>query len=414
MATGGDPAAVAEEMAGAVHAAGGRLPGFGHPVHRPLDPRAERILELADARGVSGPHVRLARQFRDAAATAWGKPLTMNVSMPIAAVMLDLGFPASAVKAVPILARTAGLLAHLAEEQEQPARLPHGRGRRGGDPVRATAGGRVMLTADVETRPWEEQLALDDAAYREQLAYLFERSRVLSGEAGRSRVRDAGRGRRARDIAELPLTEKHELRATCTPENPIGAHLCATPPEIVRIYSTSGTTGVAQLHPAHGGRPRQLGHRLRAQLRGVGRGRRPAHRLHVQRGPVRGGRGARRVRPHRAVPHPRRHRQHRAAHAGDRAAPARGRRAHALLRRLPDRVGGRAGRRPRRLERRARARRRRARRRRAGLPRAARGRAGAHGSPRRWASATSACRCGASARRRTACTWARAASSTRS
>ena len=44
----------------------------------------------------------------------------MNVSMPIAAVMLDLGFPPSTVKAVPILARTAGLLAHLAEEQELP------------------------------------------------------------------------------------------------------------------------------------------------------------------------------------------------------------------------------------------------------------------------------------------------------
>jgi citrate synthase len=44
----------------------------------------------------------------------------MNVSMPIAAVLLDLGFPSSAVKAVPILARTASLLAHLAEEQEQP------------------------------------------------------------------------------------------------------------------------------------------------------------------------------------------------------------------------------------------------------------------------------------------------------
>ena len=94
-----------------------RLPGFGHPVHRPLDPRAERILELADERGVSGPHVLLARCLRDAVAEAWGKPLTMNVSMPIAAVMLDLGFPRRAVKAVPILARTAGLLAHLAEEQ---------------------------------------------------------------------------------------------------------------------------------------------------------------------------------------------------------------------------------------------------------------------------------------------------------
>ncbi|MDX6522544.1 MAG: citrate synthase, partial [Gaiellales bacterium] len=50
----------------------------------------------------------------------WGKPLTMNVSMPIAAVMLDLGFSPAVVKAVPLLARTAGLLAHLAEEQQQP------------------------------------------------------------------------------------------------------------------------------------------------------------------------------------------------------------------------------------------------------------------------------------------------------
>ncbi len=89
-------------------------------MHRPLDPRAERILELADERGVSGPHVALARAFRDAVAEAWGRPLTLNVSMPIAAVMLDLGFPSSAVKAVPILGRTAGLLAHLAEERDHP------------------------------------------------------------------------------------------------------------------------------------------------------------------------------------------------------------------------------------------------------------------------------------------------------
>jgi citrate synthase len=108
------------EIAREIHSVGGKVPGFGHPVHKPVDPRAERILELADAHGVSGPHVALARQFRDAVAETWDKPLPMNVSMPIAAVMLDLGFPSSAVKAVPILARTAGLLAHLAEEQEQP------------------------------------------------------------------------------------------------------------------------------------------------------------------------------------------------------------------------------------------------------------------------------------------------------
>ena len=115
-ASGREPLEITQE----IHAAGGKVPGFGHPVHKPVDPRAERILELADSHGVSGPHTALARQFRDAVAGTWGKPLTMNVSMPIAAVMLDLGFPSSAVKAVPILARTAGLLAHLAEEQEQP------------------------------------------------------------------------------------------------------------------------------------------------------------------------------------------------------------------------------------------------------------------------------------------------------
>jgi citrate synthase len=115
-ASGREPLEIARE----IHEAGAKMPGFGHPVHRPADPRAERILELADERGVSGPHIDLARQLRDAVAEVWGKPLTMNVSMPIAAVMLDLGFPSAAVKSVPILARTAGLLAHLAEEQERP------------------------------------------------------------------------------------------------------------------------------------------------------------------------------------------------------------------------------------------------------------------------------------------------------
>ena len=115
-ASGREPQEIVEE----IHAADGKVPGFGHPVHKPLDPRAERILELADVRGVSGEHVALARAFREAVHRTFGKPLTMNVSMPIAAVLLDLGFPATAAKAVPLLARTAGLLAHLAEEVEQP------------------------------------------------------------------------------------------------------------------------------------------------------------------------------------------------------------------------------------------------------------------------------------------------------
>ncbi len=118
-ATGTKP----EQAAHDIRAADGKVPGFGHPVHKPLDPRAERILALADEHGVSGEHVALARALRDGVHEAYGRPLTMNVSLPIAAVLLDLGFTSMTVKAVPILARTAGLLAHLAEEQQEPIGL---------------------------------------------------------------------------------------------------------------------------------------------------------------------------------------------------------------------------------------------------------------------------------------------------
>jgi len=80
LAAGGDPA----EIVRGLRESGRKVPGFGHPVHKPVDPRAERILELAEERGVSGRHVALARALRDEVR------LTMNVAMPIAAVLLEL------------------------------------------------------------------------------------------------------------------------------------------------------------------------------------------------------------------------------------------------------------------------------------------------------------------------------------
>jgi phenylacetate-CoA ligase len=106
-----------------------------------------------------------------------------------------------------------------------------------------------MLEPDVEARPWAEQLALDDESYRAQLAYLFERSgfyRKKLDAAGFSAAEAAGG---LSEIAQLPLTAKDELRATVTPDNPIGSHLCAAPTELVRIYSTSGTTGAPSYIP---------------------------------------------------------------------------------------------------------------------------------------------------------------------
>ena len=110
-----------------------------------------------------------------------------------------------------------------------------------------------MLAPEVEARPWLEQLALDDAAYREQLAYLFDRSAFYREKLTAAGISSAEAAGGLADIAQLPLTEKGEIRATCTPDNPIGGHLCATPREIVRIYSTSGTTGAPSYVPLTAG-----------------------------------------------------------------------------------------------------------------------------------------------------------------
>ena len=107
-----------------------------------------------------------------------------------------------------------------------------------------------MLEPEVEARPWEEQLALDDESYRVQLVYLLERSAFYREKLGFEDARDAGG---LAGIAQLPLTEKDELRATRTTENPVGAHLCADAGEIVRIYSTSGTTGAPSYIPLTAG-----------------------------------------------------------------------------------------------------------------------------------------------------------------
>ena len=96
-----------------------------------------------------------------------------------------------------------------------------------------------MLEPEVETRPWDDQLALDAASFDKQLAYLLEHSPLYREKLDGAVPLD--------HIAELPLTDKQELRATVSPDNPLGAHY--TGAEIVRIYSTSGTTGTPTYIP---------------------------------------------------------------------------------------------------------------------------------------------------------------------
>jgi phenylacetate-CoA ligase len=106
-----------------------------------------------------------------------------------------------------------------------------------------------MLSPAVESRPWEEQLEIDDASYREQLAFVLDRSRFYQHKLRAAGIESPEQAGGLDQIAMLPLTDKEELRAGATAESPFGSHLCVATSEIVRIYSTSGTTGSPSFIP---------------------------------------------------------------------------------------------------------------------------------------------------------------------
>ena len=96
------------------------IPGYGHPLHKARDPRVARLFEVAAEAGTPGRFVAIAEAVERVLPAITGRELKLNVSAAIPAVLLDVGFPLEALKGVPILARTAGLIGHLTEELAKP------------------------------------------------------------------------------------------------------------------------------------------------------------------------------------------------------------------------------------------------------------------------------------------------------
>ncbi|MFN2490910.1 MAG: citryl-CoA lyase [Actinomycetota bacterium] len=118
-----DDAALETAAAEAVRSAigsGRRIPGLGHPIHRETDPRTPRLYELAQDTGLVGPHLRLLRFVAAAHRVESGKDLPINGAGAAGAALADLGFPPLLARGFALLARTAGLIGHLAEESERP------------------------------------------------------------------------------------------------------------------------------------------------------------------------------------------------------------------------------------------------------------------------------------------------------
>jgi citrate synthase len=103
-----------------VRASGAALPGFGHPLHKPEDPRAIRLLAVSRQHDLAGRYVEALEAVARAVPAVYGRRLPLNVSGAIPAVLLDAGFPRRALKGIPLVARCAGLIAHLLEEQLRP------------------------------------------------------------------------------------------------------------------------------------------------------------------------------------------------------------------------------------------------------------------------------------------------------
>ena len=102
----------------------------------------------------------------------------------------------------------------------------------------------MIYDPDIETRPVEEQFKFDRESYRRQIRYLLDNSRFYQRKLREAGFSDAAAVGELDDIAQLPFTEKDELRKTQAMAPPFGDHLTCAPEELLRVFSTSGTTGV--------------------------------------------------------------------------------------------------------------------------------------------------------------------------
>ena len=111
---------LAHETVAAYRERGATLPGLGHPLHKPVDPRTPRLFQLAAENRMSGPYVQLMTLIGAQAERASGKQLPINATGAIGAICCEFGFPSFIVRGFGVMARAVGLVGHLMEEAERP------------------------------------------------------------------------------------------------------------------------------------------------------------------------------------------------------------------------------------------------------------------------------------------------------
>ena len=101
-------------------AAGGRVPGFGHNLHADVDPRVEKLLGIARAEDVAGAHVAAIETLTAAVGEESERELIPNAALAVGAILSDLGYDVRDIRSFAVIARCAGIVAHLADERKAP------------------------------------------------------------------------------------------------------------------------------------------------------------------------------------------------------------------------------------------------------------------------------------------------------
>ncbi|MDT0496177.1 citryl-CoA lyase [Algiphilus sp. W345] len=116
----GDLRALAARIVADWHRRGALIPGIGHPLHKPIDPRTPRLFALAAENGFDGPYIALMQSVAAEAAEVYGKVLPINATGAIGACCSELRIPWRACRGIGVFARAVGLVGHIMEEMHTP------------------------------------------------------------------------------------------------------------------------------------------------------------------------------------------------------------------------------------------------------------------------------------------------------
>jgi citrate synthase len=96
------------------------IPGLGHPIHKPVDPRTTRLFELGKEHKISGRYVQLMQLIGAEAERQTRRQLPVNATGAIGALAGEMGIPWQICRGLGLMARSIGLVAHLLEEMREP------------------------------------------------------------------------------------------------------------------------------------------------------------------------------------------------------------------------------------------------------------------------------------------------------